>query len=85
MHLDQVGLRQTARLHAAQRRSPRRLGYRKGVIAVVLVAFDERLDVLRRNQPQLGTELLQRPAPVVGTAASFHGNSGLRIRLQERQ
>ena len=44
-------LRRTLEPHTAQTRAPQRLGDRQRIVVVVLVAPHQRLDVLRRNQP----------------------------------
>ena len=43
--------------------APRGLADRPGVVAVVLAAFDERLDILRRDQPYLVAERRSARAP----------------------
>ena len=52
--------------------STRRLANRPRVVVVVLVPANARLDVLRRNQPNLVTEPPQLARPVMRARASLH-------------
>src|SRR6266513_168448 len=45
---------------------------RLGIAVVVLVSFEERLDVLRRHQPHVVAERRQPPADVMRTSARLH-------------
>src|SRR3954447_25200993 len=53
------------------------------IVAVVLAALDERLDVPRRDQPHLVAQGLRDPAPVMGAAARFQHQLGGRALAQE--
>ena len=56
---------------------------RFGVVAVVLAALDERLDILRRDQPQPVAQRFQRAGPVERTAARLHHDLGRSQLLEE--
>ena len=58
------------------------LADRFGVVAVVLGPFDERLDVLRRDQPNPMTQPAQQAAPMMRAAACFQHHLG-RVLLAE--
>ena len=61
--------------HEPHRGPLRRLANRFGIGRVVLLAFDERLDVGRWDQPHRVPKLTELPRPVVRPGARFQGNN----------
>jgi len=59
-------------VHARSRR-----GFADGlrIVAIILAAFDERFDILRRDQPHPMAQGLKRTAPIMRPATSFHRHS----------
>jgi hypothetical protein len=55
------------------------LADRFGIVAVILVALDERLDELRGDQPDVVTIGFQLSCPVVRTRAGLHDNDAARL------
>jgi hypothetical protein len=60
------------RSHKAHRRALSRLADRLGIRGIVLLTFDERLHVSRRDQPDRVPEPADLARPVVGAAAGLH-------------
>ena len=69
----------------AHGRPARRLADRLRVGRVVLLAFDERLDVGRRNQADLVPEVADRAAPMMRAPAGLHRDDAARLLGQESQ
>ena len=61
------------RTHGGTRRG---LADRLGIVTVILGPLDERLDVLRRDQANTMTQLVQQPAPVVRATAGLQHHLG---------
>lgn len=60
------------RLHEAHGGPLRRLDNRFRIGGIILLPFQERLDVVRGNQPDLMTVPRHFPRPVLRAGASFH-------------
>ena len=71
--------------HKAHPRALNRLANRFGVGRIVLVAFNVRLDVLRRHQPYLMPKRSELAPPVVGRCTRFQPNQTGRNSAEERQ
>lgn len=63
----------------AHSRARGRLGDRLRVGTIVLLAFDERLHVDRRHQPDRMTTLLGHTTPMMGRRPSFHRHDAGRL------
>ena len=64
--------------HEMHAGTPARFADRRGVVAVILAAFDIRRHVLRRDQMHLVAERGQFPGPMMAAATGFQGNLGGR-------
>ena len=62
-----------------------RLNDRLGIRHIVLLALDERLDVDRRDQAHIVSQLLKLAAPAMGRGASLHGDNAPGLLRNERQ
>lgn len=71
------------RLDEPHGRPQRRLDDGLGIGRVVLLALEERLDVVRRDQPDLMTLLLHLPRPVMGAGARLHRHATRRLLRHE--
>ncbi len=59
--------------HKTHRRSAGSFNDGRRIVGVILVGLDEGADILRADQPDFDTQLLETPAPVMGRTTSFHG------------
>jgi len=64
----------------AHGRSARRFRNRLRVRRVVLLAFDKRLDVRRRDQANFMPGVVDSPTPVMCAPAGLHGDGAARLR-----
>ena len=63
----------------------RGFGDGKSIVAVVLIAFNEGLNVLGWDQPNVHAMPLKGASPVVGAAAGLHGDDGFWVFQEQRQ
>jgi len=71
------------RLHEPHGRPHRCFNNGLGIGGVILLALDERLDVVRRDQPNLMALLHHLPRPMVGAGASLHHHTTRRLLRHE--
>ena len=70
-------------LHEPHGRSQCRLDDGLRIGGVILLPLDERLDVNRRNQPNLVAVARHFPRPVMGTGTSLHRHKARRLLCHE--
>jgi hypothetical protein len=54
-----------------------------GICGVILLAFDERLHILRRYQFDLMAKLDELPSPIMSAAAGLHHNDSRGLTRQK--